>query len=78
MKKVELEHVQIVWYQDSISGETASAGYKGKTQNFWVHLEYFPREVTEVYLMDEGEARPAPKDHWAYARGVLVGKSENE
>ncbi|HWV63608.1 MAG TPA: hypothetical protein VN019_08275 [Oxalicibacterium sp.] len=72
MKKVGLDQVRIVWYQDSISGELASAGYQGETKNFWVHLEYFPREITEVYLLEDGEERPHPQANWAYARGMLV------
>lgn len=72
MKKVGLDQVRIVWYQDSISGELASAGYHGETKNFWVHLEYFPREITEVYLLEDGEERPHPQANWAYARGMLV------
>lgn len=72
MKKVEVNQIRVVWYQDSISGETSSAGFHEHTLNFWVHLEYFPREITEAYLLDEGEARPHPKDGWAYARGTLL------
>lgn len=71
MKQIPVDQIQIVWYQDSISGETLSAGFHGETRNFWVHLEFVPQEVTEAYLLDEGEDRPHPKDNWAYARGVL-------
>lgn len=74
MKKMALEQVRIVSCQDSISGEMMSSGssYQGKTQDFWVHLEYFPREVTEIYLVESGEDRPHPQTGWAYARGVLL------
>ncbi|HEX2603180.1 MAG TPA: hypothetical protein VHL60_00790 [Oxalicibacterium sp.] len=72
MKKMDLDQVRIVSYQDSISGELASSGYQGKTQEFWVHLEYFPREITEIYMLESGEERPHPQANWAYARGILL------
>lgn len=72
MKKIALDQVRIVSYQDSISGELASSGYHGKTQDFWVHLEYFPREITEIFLLEPGEDRPHPQTGWAYARGLLL------
>ncbi len=71
MQPIPIDQIQIVWYQDSISGETMSSGMGGKTVNFWVHMEFFPREVTEAFLMEEGESRPHPKDGWSYARGML-------
>jgi hypothetical protein len=37
-----------------------------------VHLEYFPREITEIYLIEPGEDRPHPQTGWAYARGLLL------
>jgi hypothetical protein len=67
-----LDQVRIVSYQDSISGELVSSGHQGKTQEFWVHLEYFPREITEIYLLETGEDRPHPQTGWAYARGFLL------
>ncbi|HTH44819.1 MAG TPA: hypothetical protein VL528_07035 [Oxalicibacterium sp.] len=72
MKKMALDQVRIVSYQDSVSGELLSSGYHGQTQNFWVHLEYFPREITEIYLLEQGEDRPHPETGWAYARGILL------
>ena len=72
MKQIPLDQVRIVSYQDSISGASSSSGFRGETRNFWIHLEYFPQEVTEVYLLEEGEDRPHPKDNWAYARGILL------
>lgn len=71
MKQIALDQVSIVSWQDSISGESHSASYSGATRNFWIHLEYFPQEVTEVYLLEDGDERPHPQVNWAYARGVL-------
>lgn len=71
MKQIPLDQVSIVSYQDSISGESHTASYTGETRNFWIHLEYFPQEVTEVYLLEDGDERPHPQVNWAYARGML-------
>lgn len=71
MKQIPLDQVSIVSYQDSISGESHTASYTGETLNFWIHLEYFPQEVTEVYLLEDGDERPHPQVNWAYARGML-------
>lgn len=72
MKQMALDQVRIVYYQDSISGETLSADFHGETHNFWVHLKYVPREITEIYMLEDGEDRPHPQDGWAYARGILL------
>lgn len=72
MKKMQLDQVRIVSYQDSISGETSSSGFHGETKNFWVHLEFFPQEITEIYMLEDGEDRPHPQVNWAYARGILL------
>ncbi|MDO8306102.1 hypothetical protein [Herminiimonas sp.] len=72
MKLMPLDQIQLVWYQDSITGEASAGGFKSGTHSFWVHLEYFPRELTEAYLMEEGDDRPHPKDGWFYARGILL------
>lgn len=71
MKKIPLDQVYIIWYQDSISGEISSASFSAESPDFWVHLEFFPDQITEVYMLEEGESRPHPKVGWAYARGVL-------
>jgi len=71
---------RLVSIVDSISGESCKCTWRGETKSFWVRAMYIEvdgrrcpaiTKAEEVWLIEDGDEKPAPSDGWCYAAGFF-------